>query len=206
MRPEKPTRLPKDHVDEEEADPATTDNDRELRSQSCLISIVRQRMRREHFEVFDRPFAALTELEKLAVAKMRSWSAYPSVLYPASPPTAASVAKIERDLGMRIPESYISLARVAPNYGVWFGSIGEDYSSRNHILWWNSAFRVGDEEYAALPETFVILNHGHDGDCDCWKVDELIGDEHPIYFISVQSPSPPKLLASSFLEYWKNHG
>ena len=205
MRPEKPTRLPKDHVDEEEADPATTDNDRELRSQSCLISIVRQRMRREHFEVFDRPFAALTELEKLAVAKMRSWSAYPSVLYPASPPTAASVAKIERDLGMRIPESYINLARVAPNYGVWFGSIGEDYSSRNHILWWNSAFRVGDEEYAALPETFVILNHGHDGDCDCLDVSGGSSPEYPIYYINVESPGEPVLMARTFRDYLERH-
>lgn len=130
---------------------------------------------------------------------------YSNEWYPSEPPTSESLKRIEQELGLTIPPSYADLARVAPNYGVWFGSIGPDFDSLNHILKLNAAFHQGDEEYAAFPSQFILINHGHDGDCDCWKLDEKIGYEHPIYHVNVEQKSAPRLLCTTFLDYWKNH-
>jgi hypothetical protein len=130
---------------------------------------------------------------------------YSNGWYPSAPPTPASLSRIEKTLGLRIPAIYAELARVAPNYGVWFGSIGPDFDSHNHILKLNEAFHRGDDEFAPLPPNFILLNHGHDGDCDCWNLEELVAGEHAIFHVNVERKSAPRLLATSFLAYWKDH-
>ena len=83
--------------------------------------------------------------------------------YPSRPPTDASVRHIEAELGIRIPVLFVEVARACPAYGGWFGSIGDDLASQNHLLSINRGFR---EE--GLSPRYVLLNHGHDGDCDAW--------------------------------------
>ena len=162
-------------------------------------------MDEDPYKILDRDFAALSDTEKLVVWKIRKWMPYSTGWYPSKPPTPDSIRKIEKHFGLSVPPIYVELARLAPNYGVWFGSIGPDFESHNHIIRLNAAFRSGDEEYAALPPEFVMINHGHDGHCDCWKLSEIVGVEHPIYHINVETRSDPKLLANSFLEYWSGH-
>ena len=162
-------------------------------------------MKVDPYKILDRDFSTLSETEKLVVWKIRKWMRYPVDAFPSEPPTPKSIARIEKQLGLQIPKIYIELAKLTPNYGVWFGSIGPDYASHNHILTLNTAFHRGNEESAALPVHFVMLNHGHDGACDCWNLLETISDEHPIYYINVDSRSKPKLLAESFVNYWTHH-
>lgn len=64
---------------------------------------------------------------------------------------------------MRLPSLFVEVARACPAYGGWFGSIGDDFDSHNHLLAINRSFR--DQ---GLSPRYVLLNHGHDGDCDAW--------------------------------------
>lgn len=161
-------------------------------------------MKSDEYQILDRPFSSLLELEKLAVWKIRKWVPYSKGLYPSEPPTSDSLKRIEQQLGLIVPPVYVDLARIAPNYGVWFGSIGPDFDSHNHILQLNAAFHQEDEGYTALPSHFVLINHGHDGDCDCWNLEEKNSCEHPIYYMNVERESVPRLLSTTFLDYWKN--
>ena len=86
--------------------------------------------------------------------------------YSAAPATEASIAHISQELGISIPHDFVSLSQGCPVYGGWFASIGEDYDGPVHILALNKLFREADEDYGELPSHLVLLNHGHDGDCD----------------------------------------
>jgi len=99
--------------------------------------------------------------------------------YPSRPPTEASIGRIERELGVRLPALLVDVARACPSYGGWFGSIGDDFDSHNHILSINRTFR---EE--GLPPRYVVLNHGHDGDCDAWdtQTPPIEGELPIVYF------------------------
>ena len=75
---------------------------------------------------------------------------------------------------------FVEIARASPRYGGWFGSIGEDFESPNHLLSINRCFR---EE--GLPARYVLLNHGHDGDCDAWDTaaGPVDGELPIVYFV-----------------------
>ena len=88
--------------------------------------------------------------------------------YPSAAATAKSVARIEAELKIALPQDFIELSQKCAPYGGWFSSIGEDFESPNHILRANESFREEDDDYQPLPLHLVMLNHGHDGDCDCW--------------------------------------
>ncbi len=121
--------------------------------------------------------------------------------YPSKPATQESVGHIENVLKFKIPQDFVEFSRLVHNYGVWFGSIGEDYASHNHLLVLNEAFHQTDDSSIALPLHWVLINHGHDGDCDCFDITAGTDGEYPIYYINVESPSAPQLLASTFKEY-----
>lgn len=68
--------------------------------------------------------------------------------YPLRPPTDAGVQRIESELGVRLPALLVEIARACPSYGGWFGSIGDDFDSHNHVLGINRNFR--DEVHESL--------------------------------------------------------
>ncbi len=99
-------------------------------------------------------------------------------MYPSRPPTAESIERIESVLRIALPTLFIEVAAACPSYGGWFNSIGDDYANYYHILGMNAALHAG-----GLPPRYVLLNHGHDGDCDAWDLDASpIGGEPPIVY------------------------
>ncbi len=106
----------------------------------------------------------------------------------AMPPTAESVATINRKLGISLPASFIAFARACPHYGAVYASIGDDYSNNNHIINLNEHFHHdGAQETAGLPAWAILINHGHDGDCDCLDTrnfDAATG-EYPVIYCEV---------------------
>lgn len=110
-------------------------------------------------------------------ASFEPWGS--SSWYPSQPPTDASVKRIEAELGVTVPALFIEIARACPSYGGLFGSIGEDCASHNHLLSINQAFRE-----AGLIPRYLLLNHGHDGDCDAWDTvaEREVNGEMPIVY------------------------
>jgi hypothetical protein len=100
----------------------------------------------------------------LLPATFEPWGS--SGLFPSRPPTSESVGQIECSLRIEIPRLFIEVALSCPSYGGWFNSIGDDYKSHAHILSINAAFRE-----AGLAARYILLNHGHDGDCDAWDTE-----------------------------------
>lgn len=152
----------------------------------------------------------MSPLETLAASKKRTWAPWTCSWYPSKPATAESVAFIEESLKFAIPRDFVELSRLADNYGVWFGSIGDDYQSHNHLLRLNDAFHDSDLQAEAasiaLPDHLVLLNHGHDGACDCFDITAPpVGGEYPIYHLNVEYPKEPKLLARSFRQYLNDY-
>jgi hypothetical protein len=105
--------------------------------------------------------------------------------FSALPPTVESVCRINHELGIRLPESLLDFAHQCDCYGVWFASIGEDFESPMHILNLNRIFHTEHEDgYTPLPETLVLINHGHDADCDCidTSIQNVEGEYSIIYW------------------------
>lgn len=113
---------------------------------------------------------------------------------------------------MRLPPAFVQLSQMCPGYGGWFASIGEDYRGPVHILSLNHAFRTPDDPddysegapYSALPEHLTLINHGHDGDCDCWDTRRKSPEgEHPIIYFSLTAPEfvHPTYSFTSFHQY-----
>jgi hypothetical protein len=140
----------------------------------------------------------------LLPAAFEPWGS--STWYPSRPPTDLSVQRIESELGIRLPPLFVNIARACPSYGGWFGSIGEDFASHNHIVQINRAFRT-----EGLDPRYVLLNHGHDGDCDVWDTQPpLAGDgERPIvyfnYDVDRHSTRGFRIIAASFAAYIDAH-
>ncbi len=147
----------------------------------------------------------MKSLAELAELKARRWLPWTGNWYPSKPATDASVAFIERALRVALPGDFVEFSRLVHNYGVWFGSIGDDYASHNHLLQLNESAHQADEESIALPEHWILINHGHDGDCDCFDVSGGSGSEYPIYYLNVGFPRQPTLLAATFREYLEKH-
>jgi hypothetical protein len=111
-----------------------------------------------------------------------------------SAPTPLSLKKINEQLGISIPPDFIKFAEAYTVYDIWFASIGDDIDNHNHILSLNKIFR---EE--GLPSHLVMLNHGYDGDCDCWDTRQISASgEHPILYYNLDSGQ--ESMESS--EYW----
>src|SRR3954471_11917246 len=139
-------------------------------------------------------------LLELLPASFAPWGA--SAWYPSRPPTGPTIARVESELGVRLPALLLDVARACPAYGGWFGSIGDDFDSHNHILAINRAFRA-----EGLPPRYVLLNHGHDGDCDAWDTGAppAADGEPPIVYFSYdcdrRTLDGMRVSAASFAEY-----
>lgn len=109
-------------------------------------------------------------------------------------PTLASVAAINAALGMRLPESLLDFAARSKSFDSWFASLGEDYTSPNHILVINRRLRRirrrvpgghGKWDFA-VPRHFIAFNLGFDSDFDCFDISqplEMCG-EYPTQYWS----------------------
>jgi SMI1-KNR4 cell-wall len=86
-----------------------------------------------------------------------------SIICVAQSPTNESIATIEEQLGILLPNDLIEFARASKNYGNWLASIGPDYESTTHIVNINSRLR----EEGKLPSNFIAINVGYDEDWDC---------------------------------------
>ena len=149
------------------------------------------------------PLPILIELAELCFAPWgySSW-------YPSAPATPQSVVRIEAELKIVLPQSFIALSQKCAPYGGWFSSIGEDFQSPNHILLANESFHKDDEGYKPLPTHLVMLNHGHDGDCDCWNTSRApnADGEYPIVYFSatvgeIHNPNYDFPSFAAYLEY-----
>jgi hypothetical protein len=136
----------------------------------------------------------------LLPAAFEPWGA--SAWYRSAPPTDLSLRRIEAELGFRPPALFVEVARACPAYGGWFGSIGDDFDNHNHLVRINQAFR---EE--GLSPRYVLLNHGHDGDCDAWDTDARPGADGELPIVSFSYDGERRALAeargsvASFADY-----
>ena len=147
----------------------------------------------------------MPSLEKIAAWKATKYKPY-QAMYPCRPPTESSIGRIEQALGIILPATFIEFSRLVPNYGSWFGSIGDDFDSWMHIVELNKTFHEADEDSIALPDEFIMINHGHDGHCDCFdRTKRSTTNEYPIYYLNVESPKEPKLMATTFHDYLEHH-
>jgi hypothetical protein len=108
-------------------------------------------------------------------------------------------------LGIALPPLFVEVAAACTSYGGWFGSIGEDFESPNHMLSINRVFH--DD---GLSRRYVLLNHGHDGRCDAWDLESpAAAGEHPIvYFEFVEQRRELRglrVVANSFADYIDAH-
>jgi hypothetical protein len=88
-----------------------------------------------------------------------------------SRPTDRSIERIQRELGFSIPRDFVEFARRCDVYASWFTSIGEDFADPIHILNINRQYRSA--EYGSLPEDLVVINHGYDGDLNCYDLSKV---------------------------------
>ena len=101
-----------------------------------------------------------------------------------SAPTAGSIARINRELGIILPASFVEFAERCPAYTSLFASIGEDLNSGYHILDVNREFHC-DEPHYSVPKWFVVFNHGHDQDCDGFDSRRVgVDGEYPVMYWS----------------------
>jgi hypothetical protein len=126
---------------------------------------------------------------------------------PAPTPTAQSIARINRDLGIELPQSFVDFSRQCDCYDAYFNSIGEDYESDSHILTRNHVFHGDAEGYnAPLPPHLILLNSGHDGDCECFDTrTRNPAGEYPILYWDAEggpgsAPTRPLLTFSHYVE------
>jgi hypothetical protein len=138
-------------------------------------------------------------LFSLLPATFEPWGA--SGLFASRSPTVASVARTETELGITLPPLFVEVAAACPSYGGWFGSIGDDFESPNHMLSINRVFH--DE---GMPRRYVLLNHGHDGHCDAWDTESAaVAGERPIVYFEFNDERRElrriRVSATSFAEY-----
>ena len=135
-----------------------------------------------------------------------------SSAYVAAQPTAESIQRIGQALKITLPEKLLRFARDCPSYGTWFASIGPDYDSYLHILELNNEFRREGEfgnngkVLSPLPPDLIMINHGHDGDCDCLEIGSF-HEQTAEYRISYwsQTNARPTLSWATFHEYLEWH-
>ena len=89
----------------------------------------------------------------------------------ATRPQRESISRIESELGFKIPLDFIEFAERCRAYTSWFASIGVDYDDPFHILRINQQYR--STEYGGLPHDLVVINHGYDGDLNCYDLSNI---------------------------------
>jgi hypothetical protein len=126
-----------------------------------------------------------------------------NVVHVALPPTRASVARIEKELGIKLPGSMVQFAMLSPNYGNWLASLGPDYYSSTHIVAINKRL----ESEGRKPKSFVAINIGYDGDYSCIDTEtyDHETDEYLITYWASDVPSTEAALSDSFPIYMEEN-
>jgi hypothetical protein len=92
------------------------------------------------------------------------------IAFPGEPfprPTDASIDRIEKHFGFRLPFELTYLARNARRFGDWFAGLGPDYDADTHIIRLNSYWRQR-RRTRRIPTDHVAFNRGFDDDLDCF--------------------------------------
>jgi hypothetical protein len=124
---------------------------------------------------------SVDELVDLLDAAAEPWAG--AVMYRAEPATRTSMARIEKELDVRVPPLLVELSQRSPGFGVLFAGLGEDWESPGHILRLNETVHRARRRdgIRALPAALVMFNRGEDHECVCWDRDRAgEGGEHPI--------------------------
>src|ERR1019366_7873320 len=108
-------------------------------------------------------------LLELLPAALEPWGS--SALFSSRPPAETRIRRVEEAFKLKLPRVLLHVALACPSYGAWFGSMGEDFSSDNHMLEINRVFHN-----EGVPVRYVLLNHGHDGNCDAWDLEATPAD------------------------------
>lgn len=88
-------------------------------------------------------------------------------------PTTQSIAHINQHFRVKLPAALVEFAYRSEHYSTWFAGLGEDYANPMHIIRITSHYRNmrrrkhGDKWRRAMPGQYIVINHGHDDDCDC---------------------------------------
>lgn len=142
------------------------------------------------------PLGLLAEITELALTPWRGFGL--------RQPTPASIERISAALELQVPDELVTLAAAAPSYGGWFGGLGDDFDHPQHILTLNRDIHDSEQEEgdAPLPAHLILLNHGQDGDCDCWDTRSTgPAGEHPIVYYDFAMRQPSQDAHDSFLSY-----
>jgi hypothetical protein len=127
-------------------------------------------------------------------------------------PTKTSIEKINEHFGIELPADFIRFAEISNNFGAWYSSLGEDYLNPFHIIRINRIYRRmrrkkhGDKWRPAKPNEYIVINHGHDDDCDCIDAGDW-NEKESEYRIIYWCPGIEKIeyRYDSFSHYLNNH-
>jgi len=126
----------------------------------------------------------------------------PLSTYVAPRPTESSLQRIHAHFGISLPRDLVEFATLSRHFGHWFASLGEDYTSPQHIIRINSYWRRR-RRTRAIPKNLIIINIGFDDDLDCLDMASLspATGEYSIRYWSPGVDSAGVRVYSSFLEY-----
>lgn len=128
-------------------------------------------------------------------------------------PSPDSIQRIEAHFSIRLPALLLELAQHSAAFGARFASLGDDFSSPDHIVRINSYWR-GRRRTRRLPRNLVVVTHSsHD---EFWCLDTDANDEPPVQFwhpdpilyFSEQRPVSRYPRFENFLRqdiYWHNY-
>jgi len=127
-------------------------------------------------------------------------------------PTNSSIEQINDHFGIELPATLVQFAKLSNNFGAWFSSLGEDYRNPFHIIRINRIYRRmrkrkhGDKWRPAKPREYIVINHGHDNDCDCIDTGDW-NEKEGEYRIVYWYPGVEEIeyRYDSFLHYLNNH-
>jgi len=117
-------------------------------------------------------------------------------------PTESSLQRINAHFGISLPLDLVEFAAHSRNFGHWFASLGDDYTSTKHIIRINSYWRRRRRTRAA-PRGLVIINIGFDDDLDCIDISSLdrAAGEYAIRYWSPGVEAAGLRVYGSFREY-----
>jgi hypothetical protein len=83
-------------------------------------------------------------------------------------PTIESIKFIENQLGVMLPETFVTVACQCLAYTDWFAGIGRDYEWSSHILAQNKNFHDGEDAF--LPSNLILFTKGYDSIYACFDL------------------------------------
>ena len=119
-----------------------------------------------------------------------------------------SIKYINSHFGISLPPKLIDMANKSQNFGSWFDSLGPDFSNPFHIIRINRIYHRmrrrphGGKWQRAKPRYLLVINHGHDDDCDCLDLrtwDSETGDYPIQYWLTLVAWCQPRFCCSTLV-------